>query len=113
MLRRRKGDVQERAPLRALWFANESHARFLGQPVAFARVTWNARANHVFPRRCPAAIARHHMIEIQIVAIEKMSAVLAGILIAFENVMPRKLYFLFRKPIKKQQDDDAWDANLP
>ena len=87
--------------------------RFLRKPVAFTRVTRNAGANHVFPRRVPAAIARHHMIEIQIVAIEKMSAVLAGIFITLENVMTRKLYFLFRQPIKKQKDDDARDANLP
>ena len=113
MLWRRKGDVQERAPLRALWFANETHARFLGQPVAFARVTRNARANHVFPRRRPAAIARHDVIEIQIVAIEKLAAVLTGVLVTLENVVTRELNLLLGQPIEKEQHDHARDANLP
>jgi len=113
MLWRRKGDVQERAPLRALWFANKTHARFLRQPVAFARVTWNARANDVFPRRCPAAIARHDMIEIQIVAIENVAAVLTSVLVTLENVVTGELNLLLWQPIEKEQHDHARDANLP
>src|SRR4051812_45836419 len=66
VLRRGERDVQERPPLRPLRFSNESHLRFVGKAIAFARVARNARANHVFPRRRSAAIARHHMIQIQI-----------------------------------------------
>ena len=113
MLWRRKSDMQEWAPFRALCFANKSHARFLGQPVAFAGVTRNARANHVFPRRCPPAIARHDVIEIQIVAIEKLAAVLTGVLVTLENVVTRELNLLLWQPIEKEQHDHARDADLP
>src|SRR6266513_742905 len=111
MLWRRKSDMQERAPLRALWFANESHACFLGQPVAFAGVTRNARANHVFPCRHPAAIARHDVIEIQIIAIEKLAAVLTSVLVTLENVVTRELHLLLGQSIEKEQHDHARDAN--
>ena len=53
------------------------------------------------------------MIEIQIVAIEKLAAILAGILVPLENVMPGELHFLFRQSIEQQQDDYAWDTDLP
>ncbi len=64
MLRRRKRDVDERAPLRPLRFPNQMHVRFLRKPVAFARITRNARANDIFPCRHPAPVARHYMVEI-------------------------------------------------
>src|SRR5438093_12686715 len=89
MLRRRKCDMHERAPLRPLRLANQTHVGFLRQPVAFARVTLDARANYIFPRRRPASIARHDMIEIQFISLENMAAILASVLVALENVVPR------------------------
>ena len=113
VLRRGEGDVQEWPPLRPLRFADQYHLNFLRAAIAFARVTRNARANHVFPRRRSAAIARHHVIEIQIVAIKSHAAVLAGILVALENIVARKLHFLLRKPIEKEEHDHARHADLP
>ena len=77
------------------------HVRFMRQSIALARVTRNAGANHVFPSRQAAAIARHHVIEIQIAAIENMAAILAGVFVALENVVPGKLHFLLRQPIEE------------
>ena len=113
MLRRRKCDMHKRAPLRSLRLANQTHVRFLRKPVAFACVTLNARANHIFPCRRSASIARHDMIEIQLISLENMAAILAGVLIAFENVVTGKLHFLFRETIKKEQHNQARDSDLP
>ena len=113
MLRSRKCDMHERAPLRSLRLANQTHVRFLWEPVAFACVTLNARANHIFPCRRPASIPRHDMIQIQFVSLENIAAILAGVLVALENVVTRKLHFLFRETIKKEQHNHARDANLP
>ncbi len=53
------------------------------------------------------------MIKIEIASIKDLSAVLAGVLVALENIMTRKLHFLLREPIEKQQHDHARHANLP
>src|SRR5205807_6680725 len=44
---------------------------------------------------------------------ENISAILAGILVPFENVVPGDLHFLFWQSIEQQQDDHAWDTDLP
>ena len=81
--------------------------------IAFDRVTRNAGANDIFPRRHPAAIARDHVIEIQIVAIKSLAAVLTGVLVALEHVVPGELHFLLRQPIKEQEHDHAGHADPP
>jgi len=113
MLWRVERDVQKRPPFRALWFADQCHLRFLWQAIAFHRVTWNARTDDILPRRRSTTIPRDHVIEIQIVAIECLAAVLAGVLVPFEHVMPRKLHFLFRQAIEEQEHDDARHTDLP
>ena len=52
------------------------------------------------------------MIEVEIVAIEDMAAVLTGILVTLKNVVARKLHFLLRQAIEKQQHDYARNADL-
>ncbi len=113
MLRRRESDVQEWPPFRSLRPADQSHLRFLRKPVALARVTRDARANDVLPCGRAAAIARHDVIEVQLNAIENIAAILAGVLVALENVVPGELHFLLRQPIEEQKNDHARDANLP
>lgn len=113
VLRRRESDVQKWPPLRSLWPANQRHLRFLRKPVALARVTRDARTNDILPRRRAAAIARQDVIEVQLNAIENVAAILAGVLVALENVVPGELHFLLRQPIEEQKNDHARDANLP
>ena len=105
--------MQEGPPLRTLRLSNQRHVRFLRQPVALAGITWNARANDIFPRRGAATIAWNHVIEIQIGAIEEVAAILTGVLVPLENVVPRKLHFLFRQAIKKEKNDHARNPNSP
>ena len=112
VLRRGERDVQERSPLRALRFANQRHLRFVRQSIALSGVTRNARANDIFPRRHAAAITRNNVIEIQIIPIERDAAVLAGVLVALENIVAGKLYFLLWKPIEYQQYNHTWDTDF-
>ena len=76
--------------------------RFTRKPVAFPRIARDARANHIFPSRRSAPVARHDMIQIQVAPIEQLAAVLAGVLVALEYVVAREFYFLLRKPIEHQ-----------
>ena len=75
--------------------------RFLRQPVAFARITFDARTDHVFPSCRSSAIARNHVVEIQIAAFENLAAILAGVLVALENVVPGKLHLFLWQPIEQ------------
>ena len=113
VLRRRKCDVHKRAPLRTLRFANQTHLRFPRQAVALARIARDTGANHVLPDGESASVARHDVIEIQVVPLKNLAAVLAGVLIALENIVPRKFHFLFRQPIEEEQHDHTWHPNLP
>ena len=113
VLRRGKSDLDKWPPLWPLRFANQAHMRFTREPIALARVTRDARANHVFPCRRSSAVARHYVIEVEFAPIENFAAVLAGVLVALENVVARKLHFLLRETIEKEQHNHARDSDLP
>src|SRR5205823_6880492 len=87
--------------------------RFPCKAIAFARVTWDARANDIFPSGCSATVARNDVIEIQVITIERDAAVLAGVLVALENIVPGEFYFLLWKPIEKEQHDHPGHTDLP
>src|SRR5207249_11646026 len=107
-----KGNLDERTPLGSCRFAAQAHVHFPWKAIALARMAGDTRADHVFPRRCSAPIARHNVIQIEFAPIENLSAVLAGVLVALKDVMTCELYVLFRKPIENQQDNHSWDTNL-
>src|SRR6476660_3058448 len=112
VLGRSKGDLDKRTPLRSLRFADQAHVRFARKPVAFARIARNTGANHIFPSRCAAPVARHDMIQIKVTAIEEFATVLAGVLIALKHVVSGEFYFLLRKPIKHKEHNHSRDPDL-
>ena len=107
-----KRNLNEWPPLWPLRFANQTHVRFTRKPVALSRVTGDTGANHVFPSRRPAPVARDYVIEIELAPIENVAAVLARVLVSLKNVVPGEFYFLLRKPIKHKQHDHPRDADL-
>ncbi|MDB6053558.1 MAG: hypothetical protein JWN25_1081 [Verrucomicrobiales bacterium] len=52
------------------------------------------------------------MVQVKIFSVENFAAVLAGVLVALENIVPREFDLLFGKSIKDDQQDDAGDAYL-
>ena len=112
VLGRSKRDLHKWPPLWPLRFADQAHVRFSRKPVAFTRVARNTRANHVFPSRRPAPVARHDMVQIELAAIEELSAVLAGVLVSLKHVVSGEFYFLLRKPIEHKQHDHPRDPDL-
>src|SRR5688500_15174652 len=85
-------NLDEGTPLRPLGLADKMHAGFGRSTVGFAGVTTNAGAHDVFPGSGAATIAWHHVVEIQIFAIEKLPAVLAEVFIPLENVVAGELH---------------------
>ncbi len=112
VLRSGKRNLDKRPPFWPFGFADQTHVRFARKPIALARIARNARANHVLPSCGPSAIARHDVIQIKFASIEKLTAVLAGVLVALEDIVARKLYFLLWKPIEHQQHNHPWDTDF-
>jgi len=52
------------------------------------------------------------VIQIELAAIEQLAAVLAGVLVTLEYVVPGEFYFFLREPIEYEQHDHPRDANL-
>jgi hypothetical protein len=56
-------------------------------------------------------IPRDNVIQIQIPPIFQLPAVLAGIGVPFEDVLPGQFNLFFRNPVKKHQDNNPWNAD--
>ena len=107
----REIDLHERPPFGALRFADEVQAGLERRVVGLARVAGDARADDVFPRRWAAAVARDDVVEVQILSLENLAAILAGVLVALENVVPRELHFLLRHPVIHEEQNDLRHAD--
>jgi hypothetical protein len=107
----REVDLHERPPFRPLGFAHEVHAGLERRAVGFARVARDARAHDVLPRRRAAAVAGDDVIQVQFAAVENFAAILAGVFVALENVMPGEFDFLLGHPVIHEQQDDFRHAD--
>ena len=107
----REVDLHERTPFRALRFADKIQSGLERRAVGLARVARDARADNVFPCRRAAAIARDDVVEIQIFSLENFAAVLAGVLVAFKNVVPREFHFLLRHAVIHEEQNDFRHAD--
>src|SRR6185503_8608121 len=97
----------ERRPLRAKRFPQQTHACFRGCPAALHAVASMARANDVFPYRCPAARTREHVVQVQLRAWQLAAAILTPILIPQEHVVAAEPNVPSRHPIVRAQEDHA------
>ena len=104
-------DLDERPPSWPLWLPYEMHSGFLGGAIGFARVALNARADNVFPCCRPSAIARNNMVKVQVFPIKHTPAVLAGVLVALENVVARELDLFLWQAIEHEQENHLRDSN--
>jgi len=106
-----ESEVGEWSPFGAPRFADQLHPGLTGQVIALAGVAADAGTHHIFPGRLATPVAWKHMVEIEIFAVENPAAILAGVPVALEHIVPRELYFFFRIPVEKQQHDHAGDAD--
>jgi len=70
VLRRGKGNLDERSPFWPFGFADQAHVRLARKPVALACIAGDARANHVLPSCGPSPITRHDVIQIEFATIK-------------------------------------------
>ena len=79
------------------------------KPVPLARVAWDAGTDDVFPCCLTATIAGEDMVDVEVVPLEDDSAILAGVLVAFKDVVTGELYLFSREAIKETQNNDPRD----
>jgi len=111
VLVQREVDLHERPPFRALGLAHKVQPGLEGRAVGLAGVARDARANDVFPARRAAAVARDDVVEVQVFPVKNLAAILAGVLVALEDVVPRELHFLLRHPVIQEEQDDLRHAD--
>ena len=51
------------------------------------------------------------MVEVEFAALKYLAAVLAGVLVALEDIVTSELNLLFRQPVEHHQQDHTRDAN--
>lgn len=105
-------DLDERPPFRSFRFADQMHARFLWSAIGLACIALDAGADNVFPRGRAISVPRNDVIQIEIFTIEDFATVLARIAIALKNIVPREFHFLLGQPVKKDQQNDSWNADF-
>lgn len=101
-----KCDVHKRAPPGTLWFPEKLHTGFVRKSVSLAGVAGDARANYVFPCGLPTAVARQHMVDVKVGSFEAVAAILAGVFVALEDIVPRKLHIFFGQSVEEAEHDD-------
>jgi len=107
-----EGQMHERPPSRTIRLADQVHAGLMRELVALARITRDTRADDVFPSRHAATLTGDDVIEIQIVAVKNFAAVLAGIFVTLENIVPREFDLFLRQAIKQEQHNHARNADF-
>jgi hypothetical protein len=104
--------LDKRSPFGPFWLANQVHAGFGRGAIGFAGITANAGADDVFPSGWTTAFPRCDVVEIQVFAFENLSTILASILVSFEDIVPSELDLFLRHTIKKNEENDARNADL-
>src|SRR5437016_9142277 len=82
--------LNEGTPFRTFRFADQMQASFLRSSVRFPCIAQNAGTDNIFPSGWTTAIARNHVVKVQILSIKNTSAILTRVLVAFEDVVPGK-----------------------
>src|SRR6266568_6777079 len=103
-------DLDKRTPLGPFGFADQPHGRFLRRAVGLLRVTPNARTHDILPSGRTATVTWDDVIQIEIFAIKRPAAVLAGVFVSFEDIVPCEFDLLFRQSIEHHQQYDARNA---
>ena len=107
-----KGDIHKGAPFWALRFLKQMHPSLVRQSIPLAGIADDAGTDDIFPSGLSSSVARQHMVDIELAAVEMFPAVLAGILIPFKNIEPREFDLLFWEAVKEAENDDSWNSDV-
>lgn len=87
--------------------AEELHACFVGEAVAFAGVALDAGGDDVFPCGLAAAVTGNDMVNVEQGALKFAVAILAGVAIALEDVFAGEFDLFHGEMVEDEEEDDA------
>ena len=105
-------EMEHGAPLGTLGFVKQFESSLGRRTVALAAIARHAGADDIFPGSFATTITRDDVIEIEVLAVELVATILAGVVITLEDVVTGKFYFLLRHAIKEKKKNDLGHANL-
>lgn len=103
--------LDERTPLWSFGSTDQMHAGFERRAIRLVRVAGNTGTNNVLPGSWSSAIPWNDVIEINVFPVENLATVLTRILVALENIVPRELDLLLRKPVEEREQNDPRHTN--
>jgi len=98
-------NLYERPPFRPLRLADEMQPSLVRRAIGLPGITRDTGTDDIFPCGWPPAVTWDDMVEVQVLPIKLAAAVLAGVLVALEDVVPGKLHFLLGDAIEEHQQD--------
>lgn len=101
-----KVDLHKGPPFWAFGLFDEAQRSLQWSAIGLLGVAANARAYDVLPTGGTTAIAGNNMVEVEVFTLEYFAAVLAGISVSLENVVPGEFDFLFRHAVKQAKKND-------
>jgi hypothetical protein len=99
-------EAEEGAPARGDGFAERVHVGLVGEFVGLAGVAADAGGDDVFPGGASAFVAREDVVEVELGFREDFGAVLAGELVAEEDVAAGEFDFEAREFVVDGEDED-------
>ena len=84
---------------------------FLRRAIGLLGIALDTGAHNVLPCRRAAAVAGDDVIQVQIAPIKDFAAILAGVVVAFEDVVARELHFLLRHAVEEAKENHSRHAN--
>jgi len=105
-------DADERIVFRLGGLLDEGEASLFGRPAAFFHVASCAGTNHIFPVRFSACAARDNVVEGKLSGGETLAAILAGILVAGEDVAAIEFYLASGQAVVEEEADNAGDGDV-
>ena len=103
---------RQRTPSWSFWRLVRNHACLLRHLVCLARIAGDAGADDIVPSVGASYVSGNDMIDVEVPRVLAFSAVLAGKIIAPEDVLAGKLDLSLRQPIEVREDNDTRNGIL-
>ena len=104
-------EMQHRAPLRTLRLLQQMHPGLVRQTVPLPGIARDAGADHIFPSGLSSTVSWEDMVDIEMAPVKVNAAVLAGILIALKDIVPREFDLFLWQAVKEAKDNDPGDTD--
>lgn len=106
-----EGDIHKGTPFWTLGLFQQMHPGLVRQTVPLPGIAGDAGADHIFPSSLSSTVSWEDMVDIEMAPVKVNAAVLAGILIALKDIVPREFDLFLWQAVKEAKDNDPGDTD--